>query len=72
MLYDYGQRMLEIMNEKKMTEEQLMKKTKISFSIVHAFLWYNLPIDFVIFEKMLKALEVSVEYFFKSKDRLQA
>ena len=69
MLYNYGERMLEIMKEREMTEEQLKKKTKISISIIHAFLQYNLPIDFVAFEKMLKALEVSVEYFFKSKDR---
>ena len=68
MLYNYGKRMLEIMKEKKMTEEQLSKKTRISTAIVHAFLWYNLPIEMVLFEKMLKALEVSVEYFFKSKN----
>ena len=68
MLYDYGERMLEIMKEREMTEEQLSKKTKISTAIIHAFLWYNISIEFVIFEKMLKALEVSVEYFFKSKD----
>ena len=68
MLYDYGERMLEIMKEKEMTEKQLSKKTKISAAIIYAFLWYNLPIEMVLFEKMLKALEVSVEYFFKSKD----
>ncbi len=69
MLYDYGERMLEIMKEKEMTEEQLSNKTEISNAIIHVFLWYNLPIEMVLFEKMLKALEVSVEYFFKSKDR---
>ena len=68
MLYDYGERMLEIMKEKGMTEKELMSKTRLSPSTTHAFLWYNLPIDLSTFEKMLKALNVSVEYFFKSKE----
>ena len=64
MLYDYGGRMSELLQEKNITPQELSKKTKISISIVYAFLYYNLPTDFVCFEKMLKALNVTVKEFF--------
>ena len=64
MLYDYGGRMLDLLNEKGLTEEFLSKETRIQIGEIHAFLWYNLPIDFVCFEKMLKAIDVSVVEFF--------
>ncbi len=56
--------MLELLNEKGLTEEFLSKETRIQPSEIHAFLWYNLPIDFVYFEKMLKAIDVPVVEFF--------
>ena len=65
MLYDYGGRMSELLQEKNITPQELSKKTKISISIIFAFLYYNLPIDMVIFEKMLKAIDVSVIEFFR-------
>ena len=64
MLYDYGGRMLELLNEKGLTEEFLSKETRIQPGEIHAFLHYNMPIDFVYFEKMLKAIDVSVVEFF--------
>ena len=64
MLYDYGERMFEIMKEKNVEEEELRKKAKIPISIMHGFLWYNLSIDFIQFERMLKVLDVSVVEFF--------
>ena len=65
MLYDYGGRMLDIMKEKNITENDLQKKTKIASGDLYAFLWYNLPIDFITFEKMLKVIDVSVVKFFE-------
>ena len=56
--------MLEIMKDKNITEIDLQKRTKIATSVLHAFLWYNHPIDFITFEKMLKSLTVSVVDFF--------
>ena len=47
----------------------MSEKTRISISIVIAFLYYNLPIDMVIFEKMLKAIDVSVIEFFREDKR---
>ena len=66
MLYDYGGRMSELLQEKSITPKALSKKTRISISIIYAFLNYNLPIDMVIFEKMLKAINVSVIEFFRA------
>ena len=56
--------MLDLLNEKGLTEAFLSKETRIQPSEIYAFLWYNLPIDFVCFEKMLKAIDVSVVEFF--------
>ena len=64
MLYDYGDRMLELMKERNITEKDLHRETGISAGTIKAFLTYNLPIDFIIFEKMLKAIDVSVVDFF--------
>ena len=64
MLYDYGGRMDEILREKSITAKELSKMTKISYSTIYGFLNYNLPIDFVYFEKMLKAMDISVVEFF--------
>ena len=70
MLYDYGGRMLDIMKEKNITEDDLQKKTKIVSGVLHAFLWYNLPIDFITFEKMIKALDVRVIDFFSVQKQI--
>ena len=69
MLYNYGGRMDELLKEKDITPKELSKRTRISVSVIYGFLNNNLPIEIVVFEKMLKAIDVSVVKFFSVDKR---